>query len=460
MTTRAASRPVLGAVVGALLLAGCSGQGTEPEPETTTPGPDAVVVAPEVTIPQTRAGTATQWVLDQLAAPEGPAAEEVAERFEERFREQVPDEDLAAVFDQLRASGPFTVEGYSGTEDDAQLPLAGPVDRFVLHLGTQPDGRMSVLFFEIAEPVPEVTSLDDLDAALAGLPAETSVLVAEVDDGTCRPLLARDADVVRPIGSIVKLYVLDAVRYAVADGELGWQDTLTLTDDLRSLPSGTLQDEPTGTEVTVEDAAAALIAISDNTATDLLIDAVGRPAVLAAAERLGHHDPDLLTPLITTREMFQLGFTERELRRRWAAADDAERQALLDGLPGGDVVIDQARAADVVWDDDLDWFATAEDLCRAHVGLQEETAELEAVRGMLAANPGIEVPAGWEHVAFKGGSSTGEMAGSWYLEHEDGRQVVVVVQIAGEDIASVPDAGWMVDVVAQAVEVLGEEGGQ
>src|SRR5690625_1565274 len=170
---------------------------------------------------------------------------------------------------------------------------------------------MNSLFFQGAQPVPELGSVEDLGDAVADLGIDASVLVA---DATCEPLHAREADVARPIGSIVKLYVLDAVRQAVADGELAWEDTLTLTDDLRSLPSGVLQEEPAGHEVTVREAAELMISISDNTATDLLIDAVGREAVLAAVERLGHHDPELLTPLVTTRELFQLAFTDVELR--------------------------------------------------------------------------------------------------------------------------------------------------
>ena len=443
------------AVLSILVLAGCAGGEPAEEPQPTGTAAAAVTLAPGVTIAETRAGTAAQWVLDQLAATDGPDAAEAEERFDDTFLSQVPAGDVAAVFDQLRAVGPYVVEEYAGTEDTAQLPLDGPQDRFVLHINTLPDGRVSGLFFAAAEPVPDISSLDDLDAALDALPAQTSLLVAEVEGDTCRALHARDAGEVRPIGSIIKLYVLDAVRHAVADGELDWQDPLTLTDDLRSLPSGTLQNEPTGTEVSVEEAAAAMIAISDNTATDLLIDAVGRPAVQEAVERLGHHDPSLMEPLITTREMFQLGFTDEALREEWAAAGAEERQALVDALPGGEVVVDEALATDVVWTEDLDWFATAEDLCRAHVGLQAQDAERETVRDILSANPGIDVPEGWSYVAFKGGSSTGEMAGSWLLE-DDGRRVVIVVQIAGNDITMVPDAGWMVDVVGQAAAVLVE----
>lgn len=437
-----------------LLLAGCGGQ---LPPDTDTPTAEQAI-GDGVQIPSTRAGEATEWVLDQLAADEGPDATEATERFDEDFLSQVPAEDVEAVFAELRATGPFVVDDYSGTQDSAQVPLAGPTERFILHIVTAADGRMTGLFFAAAELVPDVANVVDLDHALDGLDAETSLLVAEVEDGACVPVHEREADRSRPVGSIFKLYVLDAVHQAVADGELDWSDTLILTDDLRSLPSGELQEQPAGTEVTVRQAAQGMIAISDNTATDLLIDAVGRDAVMDAVARLGHHAPQLLEPFLTTREMFQLGFTDDDVRAQWlAAGDDGDQQrAVLDGLPGGDIVLDESLATAVVWDEGLDWFATAEDLCRAHVALQDEDGGSGLVREMLAANPGIDVPAGWDYVAFKGGSAPGEMAGSWYLEADSGQRVVVVAQIAATDAESVPDAGWLMSVTRQAVESLSE----
>ncbi|PYG01170.1 Beta-lactamase enzyme family protein [Georgenia satyanarayanai] len=441
-----------------LLTGACGGTQQEPEDPPSSSAPPAppteeVSISDGVTLPETRAGQAAAWVLEQLAADEGPSAEEAQERFADAFLTQVPAPQVAAVFAQLRAGGPYVVEGYNGTEDAARLPLVAADGRFLLHVVTEPDGRMGTLFFEATRAVPDVTSLRDLDDALAGLDAETSLLVA--DGASCEPLHERESDVARPIGSIVKLYVLDAVRQAVADGTLTWEDTLTLTDDLRSLPSGVLQEEPAGHQVSVREAAELMISVSDNTATDLLVDAVGREAVLTAVERLGHHDPALLTPIVTTRELFQLGFTDPDLREQWATADTAGREEILAGLPGGEVAFDPALAQDVVWTDDLDWFATAHDLCRAHAALQESGDE--TVLDILALSPGIEVPEGWEYVGFKGGSAPGEMAGSWYLGSADGEGYAVVVQIAATDVAAVPDAGWMAGVVGQTAEVLAEE---
>ena len=140
------SGQLLGGALGvALLVAACTDDGPEVIPEATESEAvgGAVELAPGVTIPDTPVGQAAEWVLDQLAAGEGPSDAEASERFADVFLAEIPPEQLSLVFDQLRASGPYRVEGYQGTAEAAQLPLDGAGDRYILHVVTEPDGRMS-----------------------------------------------------------------------------------------------------------------------------------------------------------------------------------------------------------------------------------------------------------------------------------------------------------------------------
>ncbi len=90
-----------------------------------------------------------------------------------------------------------------------------------------------------------------------------------------------------PLGSAFKLYVLDALGNAVASGKVRWNQPLTVTAQLKSLPSGELQNEPDGTQISVQDTAAKMISISDNTAANMLINLLGRPAVEARSAQPG-----------------------------------------------------------------------------------------------------------------------------------------------------------------------------
>nr|WP_241680666.1 serine hydrolase [Pseudactinotalea suaedae] len=204
---------------------------------------------------------------------------------------------------------------------------------------------------------------------------------------------------------------------------------------VRSLPTGELQDLPDGATVSVLEAAQKMIAISDNTATDLLIRALGRDAVLAAMLEMGHGDPALNTPLLTTREYFWLGWGDADLRERWAAGDTAERTALLADVPAGVPDTDDVDWSVPAWESGVDWFATPADVARAHTALQEKatTSAGAPLREILSANPGAAMGPAWTYVGFKGGSAAGVLAGTWYLERNDGTPVILTLLARSSD---------------------------
>ena len=474
---RPARRRVAAAILGAaaLTLAACSGA-TDPvddaDPTQSSASPSATD-GEAVRIPESPVGSQTLWVLGVLDG-EGPTAQEAHERFSAEFLAQVPAEQMGAVFDQLRAMGPFTLESYEENGDTARAMVLGSGDaRYAVDVALDDQGLMSRLLITPAAPVPTVTDPAEASDELVGAAEVSSLLFATVagegDQARCEPVEERETEVLRPIGSMFKLYVLGAVVRGVEDGTLTWDQELTLTDEARSLPSGTLQDEPAGTTITARDAAAQMNAISDNTATDLLIDAVGRENVEDTLAEMGASAPSANIPFLTTREMFQIGFSDPDLPARWAevsgltgevgdieapadpAVDDAQR-ALLAELPAWDLTLDPAAGATAFWPNGADWFATAHDLCAAHVHLQRlaGTEAGEPVRDILSANPGVELPEA-EYVAFKGGSSIGEIGGSWYVERPDGAREVLVMLTGGGDAAAVPDAGWLMGVAQQAL---------
>ncbi|WP_149202367.1 Cpe/LpqF family protein [Actinotalea subterranea] len=419
------------------LLAGCTGGGDASGPSPTAPVEDAA--GPAVDLPDDDAGRQAAWVLETLAGTADVPEDEIAGRFSEAFLAEVPADQLNPVFTSLRAAGPWTLASVETGPGALLARLDGQDGSLDMELAVDPDGRIAgLLFTPAAPPRDRATSWGDLSDEVAALPGSTSLYVARVEDGRCVPVdgmpAGNAAGESLPVGSIVKLYVLGAVVDAVEDGRLAWDTELTLTDDLRSLPSGNLQDEPAGAVITVQAAASDMIAISDNTATDLLVHAVGRDAVEQALTDMGHGDPARNVPLATTRELFQLGWGGGEdLRGRWRDADAAGREEILAALPGGAVEIDEQEIGAVAaWPYGVDWFATGADLCAAHVALAQRaaTGAGEPVREILSANPGIEVDDAWEHVAFKGGSSVGTMAGAWLAEPVDGGVPVVVVMQA------------------------------
>ncbi|RIQ34094.1 serine hydrolase [Jiangella rhizosphaerae] len=305
-----------------------------------------------------------------------------------------------------------------------------------------------------AEPEP-AGSWDELRGRLTALDADVGMVAARVtDDGGCEPVAELDPATARPMASIFKLYVLGAVAAAVDAGELAWTDQLTVSGAVRSLPSGELQDAPDGTRVTVREAAAAMIAISDNTAAELLIDRVGRSAVEDAMRTLGHTRPDLNRPFLTTREFFTVGWGRPSLRADWARAGAAARARILAALPPGPLRVTGRDIVDPAWDSGVDWFGSALDVCAAQAALHVGRSD-PALRSVLGRNRGVTIDGDeWPYVSFKGGSAPGVVTASWYGERADGERYVFVMQAAAADAAAVADHDAFFALGAEAFELL------
>jgi beta-lactamase class A len=450
---RRRNRSALGALaaVSALLLSACAPVGGGGS----TPAPSAV------SIPDTPVGEQVSWAIDALNGEIDPTAAEIEERLNAEMLAAVTGEQLVDIVDQLSAGKPWTPTVYDGTETQASATIvSGSQGSLDVQASVDADGLISGLLFQPtpAERTP-AASWDELEENVAALDADTSLRVTDVTGGEPGDVvLSVGDDAAQPLGSIFKLYVLGAVVTAVDEGRLAWEDSLEITDDLKSLPSGELQDAESGTTVTVRDAAQKMIEISDNTATDMLIDAVGRESVERALADMGHSDPSLNTPFPSTRALFQIGWgDDGVLRDEWRDGDEAERRALLDALPDGLVDVEPTALVDAVWVDGVDWFASPDDLVAAHLALQDlaTTEAGEPVRDILSANPGFapDTVEPFGYVAFKGGSSVGVLAGSWYVETGD-EAYVITIQSSTEDPAALVDQSLYFGQAQDAMALL------
>lgn len=104
------------------------------------------------------------------------------------------------------------------------------------------------------------------------------------------PVAAHRSDVRVEVGSCFKAFVAAACCRQVERGALRWDDALPITAETRVPPSEALGALRDGDAVTVWDAAEAMIAVSDNTATDLLLRRIGVGAVHAFVAEAGMVD--------------------------------------------------------------------------------------------------------------------------------------------------------------------------
>lgn len=457
---RALIAAALVAALSCAALTACSPAGDRP----TAAASSTAAVA----LPDSPLGEHAAWVVQVLDGEVDDVAAAASERLSPLMLSQLSAPDLATTLEPFARTAPWTVEAVDDGGEQALITVRDAEGSALdMQIVVDDDDLISGLLFlpSLVDREP-AESWSELEENVEQFAADTSLTITDVSDDE-RVVIAEagDADAAKPSGSMFKLYVLSAVVTAVDEGRVTWDTPLTITDDIKSLPSGELQNVASGTTVTVREAAEKMISISDNTATDLLIAAVGADAVERAFGGLGMDDAAENEPLLTTRALFQLGWGDEVARAAWAAAeqddDTVAQRATLADLPAGLVDVPVEAVSTAVWQDGLDWFLTADDLVDAHVGLQESASSPAGgpVRDILSANSGLgEVSADWEYVAFKGGSSVGVLGGSWYVERADGRAYVLTIQGTTDDPAQIADQRLFFAQIGDALALLEQEG--
>lgn len=332
--------------------------------------------------------------------------------FSEAFFAQVPAEKMRAFFREIHAAnGPVTKVGRKGENTftltyekggSATLELTLDADSKIIGLWIRPDAA--------------ARSLDDVVAELGKLPGTVSFRLAKLG-GKIEVVKELNPDTSLAIGSTFKLYILGTL----VEDRRKWDDVIALRADRMSFPSGMMHTWPVGSPVTVHTIAAKMISISDNTATDHLLHHAGRERVEAMMKEMGNAAPERSRPFLATCEMFKLK-SDPELAKKYLAADESGRRALLDGAVremAREKVRGYAKPNRI---DTLEWFASAADLVRMMDWFRRKNDE--TAFQIMAINPGVAIPRDRiAYAGYKGGSEPGVLnltflfrtkGGDWY----------------------------------------------
>lgn len=303
-----------------------------------------------------------------------------------------------------------------------------------------------LLLAQVPAAAASSSSMSLVDQQVRRLAPEHNLLVAEFDGNRCETIHAVEPNSQLAIASTFKLYVLGELARQVQSGVVGWDDAVTLRADLRSMPSGDYAWAPTGSQVPVRDLAAAMMAQSDNTATDHLIALLDRENVERAFGAFGHAEPERNVPLLLTRELFLIKMWQSGTwMDQYMASSSAERLAMLQRDVSARVIDPNGGWGN--WNgptaiDGIEWFASASDLCRVAVSLWTlgSYPGMEPVREILAGNSGNVAEGGtWRAVGYKGGYEAGVVNATWVMERRDGR--VFFVSAGLNHPTGVVDAG-------------------
>lgn len=311
-------------------------------------------------------------------------------------------------------------------------------------------------------PAPLMKDLAAAVELLKKLPGKVSFAAWKLGGQKHEVLAELAPDEPLAIGSAFKLYILGALVKDVADGKRKAADVVALEARHRSIPSGQMQDWPVGAPVTLATLASMMISISDNTATDHLLFALGRERVEGLMALMGNAHAALSIPFLATHELFRLKETRGGAgAEAYLKLDVPKKRAYLAeevaAWPLSKESIDHGSFSRPNRIDTLEWFASAADLCRALDWLRASTEKVPAapLRDVLAINRGLDVSKDlFPWVGFKGGSEPGVLNLSFLLRAKSGSWYAV--SAGWNDTQANVDEATLMPLVQRALYVLGK----
>lgn len=343
--------------------------------------------------------------------------------FTAQFLEKVPPMQLRMIVNQATSeSGPCSSIRISDQRSSYQVFAEGTTTSgwllpFTLTVEAAPPHKIAGLF--VRPPVKPTVNINSVVEEFKALPGTTSLMVTDLSSGIT--IAAHASSQRLPIGSTFKLYVLGELVTSMHK----WEDVTRIDSSLFSLPSGSLHTWPHGSPITLHTLACQMISVSDNTATDHLLQVLGADAVQRKQALMGHSAPEVNDPFLSTREMFLLKFTNNaEAARAYASAESAERRQILRRVTDTFNLADISLSSSPVLPDSVEWFASTAELVRAldWFRIASSTKEGAAALDILEINPGLQLDRSkWKRICYKGGSETGVINMSYLLQNNEGK---------------------------------------
>jgi len=179
---------------------------------------------------------------------------------------------------------------------------------------------------------------DQIRDAVSGFNGKVWIYAKNLDTG--REFSLRGDEKVRT-ASTVKLPIMTEAFRQVADGKLKWDDVITLTKESKVSGSGILGEFTDGTKIDLRTAVNLMIVVSDNTATNLVLDKVTADSVNDYMDKLGFPSTRSMRKVLGGGDSKALQIPENRLFGL-GSSTPREMVRLLEMLEKGEVVSKQA----------------------------------------------------------------------------------------------------------------------
>jgi hypothetical protein len=274
--------------------------------------------------------------------------------------------------------------------------------------------------------------------------SEASMVVARINEANqCETIVGRNESTPRATASIFKIFILGGVAEALDERALFHDDVVPL-DRSKQVQGGPLFSEPAGQPFTIDELATLMLAVSDNTATDMLLGLAGRERFDTALAEYGHQTPELMLPQLGISETFHLFFSfPLADSLSYVNGSRSFRQNFLENrlIPLGSSATGGGGFNHEAMYIDASWLASPLDICGAFARHRQHTpgsdADLVVNRALQSQAAQPNVREHWDRVWYKGGSLTSGINGNLVLTHafmleREGEDPYVVVGLANE----------------------------
>jgi beta-lactamase class A len=179
------------------------------------------------------------------------------------------------------------------------------------------------------------TTLDQrVRGELAPFKGKVSLFAKNLDTGMVYELSGDDRV---PTASTIKIAIMVEAFARVTEGKAKWTDELILTKEKKVGGAGILPEFADGLRLTLRDGVMLMMTLSDNTATNLVIDVLTTDAVNARMESLGLKETRLMRRVFGGGESME-GKKEENKRFGLGRTTPHEMVTLLEKLERGEVI--------------------------------------------------------------------------------------------------------------------------
>jgi beta-lactamase class A len=178
---------------------------------------------------------------------------------------------------------------------------------------------------------------------IQGFPGKVSLYAKNLQTGATYSIAAEEP--VRT-ASTIKLAIMVECFFEAAEGKLQWSEPLKVTAAEKVSGSGIAQDLSDGDELPIRDMVDLMIVLSDNTATNLILNRIGGNAVNARMAQLGFVETRSMRKILgdgKDLKPFPSGITDEGAKpenKKWGIGRSSPREmaAILEKLYRGELV--------------------------------------------------------------------------------------------------------------------------